>query len=181
MVFKKLKLRSRFILIFLVIGLLPVSILGTIAFLAANNVLNAEIETKFNIFTTEKEKLLETWFDDQQKTISIVGSVQDIYENLVLYYIFRGTSEWLYQNETVVLTLLEKVKNESGFRDLFITNLDAEIISATNEALLNRSLADHDYIQRSLSGEITTSEVFYSEIVGSNIIVISAPIYRDYT
>ena len=117
MVFKKLKLRSRFILIFLVIGLLPVSILGTIAFLAANNVLNAEIETKFNIFTSEKEKLLETWFDDQQKTISIVGSVQDIYENLVLYYIFRGTSEWLYQNETVVLTLLEKVKNESGFRD----------------------------------------------------------------
>ena len=181
MVFNKLNLRSKFILVFLLIGLVPVTILAAIAFVTANNVLNAEIETKFNIFTAEKENLLETWFENQQRTISIIASVQDIYENLNLYYILRGGSEWLYQNETVVLTLLQRIKNESGFRDLFITNLDAEIISTTNEALLDQNVAHRDYIQRSLSGQVTTSEVYYSEMVGSNIIVISAPIYKDYT
>ncbi|HEY8387137.1 MAG TPA: hypothetical protein VIK74_00960, partial [Parasegetibacter sp.] len=181
MIFNKLNLRSKFILIFLLIGLIPVTILAAIAFVAANNVLHAEIETKFNIFTAEKENLLETWFENQQKTISIVASVQDIYENLNLYYIFRGTGEWLYQNETVVLTLLERIKNEKNFRDLFITNLDGVIISTTNEALLDQNVAHRDYIQRSLSGQVTTSEIYYSDLVESNIIVISAPIYRDYT
>lgn len=181
MIFNKLNLRSKFILIFLLIGLIPVTILAAIAFVASNNVLHAEIETKFNIFTAEKENLLETWFENQQKTISIVASVQDIYENLNLYYIFRGTGEWLYQNETVVLTLLERIKNKSNFRDLFITNLDGVIISTTNEALLDQNVAHRDYIQRSLSGQVTTSEIYYSDLVESNIIVISAPIYRDYT
>ena len=178
MVLKKLSLRLRFILTFLFIGLVPVLILTSIAFLSANNVLHAEVESKFNIFTAEKENLLETWFENQQKTISIVASVQDIYENLNLYYIFRGTGEWLYQNETVVLTLLKQIKNESNFRDLFITNLDGVIISTTNEALLDQNVAHRDYIQRSLSGQVTTSEIYYSDLVESNIIVISAPIYK---
>lgn len=178
---KKLTLRSKFILIFLLIGLVPVTILATVALVSANNVLNVEIETKFNIFTTEKEKLLKTWFTEQQKTISLIASVQDIYENLNLYYSLRGGSEWRDQNETVVLPLLQRVKNESGFRDLFITNKNAEIISATNQTHLNPNLANRDYIQRSLRGQVTNSEIHPSELAGNNILAISAPIYKDHT
>lgn len=181
MVFNKLSLRKKFILIFLLIGLLPVSILAAIAFIAANNVLTTEIQAKFDIFAAEKQHLLETWFEEQQKTVSILGSVQDIYENLNLYYILRGGSEWIFQNKTVVLTLLQRVQNESGFRDLFIVNRNADIISATNEILLDQNVAHRDFIQRSLRGEVTTSEIYYSEIIGRNIITISAPIYNDYT
>lgn len=181
MVLKKLSLRLRFILTFLFIGLVPVLILASIAFLSANNVLHAEVESKFNIFTSEKESLLETWFENQQKTLSIISSFKDFYENINFYYFVRGGSEWHYRNETIVTPLLQRIKNEVGFRDVFIINQNAEIISASNEALLNQSVAHRDYIQRSLSGQVTTSEIYYSELVGSNIIVISAPVYNYYT
>ena len=162
------------------IGLIPVTILAAIAFVAANNVPMQKLRPNSTSLLPKKKI---SWRPGLKisKTISIVASVQDIYENLNLYYIFRGTGEWLYQNETVVLTLLERIKNESNFRDLFITNLDGVIISTTNEALLDQNVAHRDYIQRSLSGQVTTSEIYYSDLVESNIIVISAPIYRDYT
>ena len=175
-----LRLRPKLIALFLLIGLLPVLTVNTFTYITTDNMLRKEIGSKFDVFTGEKQHLLETWFDNQQKTVGIIASVQDIYSNLNLYYYFRGGAEWEYQNQTVVSALLQKVKTENNYRDLFIVNDQGEIISATNDRLLNGNLKDRDYIKRSLDGQVTTSEIFYSDLAQSNIIVISAPIYNDY-
>ncbi|NLM36679.1 MAG: methyl-accepting chemotaxis protein, partial [Firmicutes bacterium] len=178
---KKLNLRSKFILIFFLLGLVPVTILGAIALITAGHMRSVEMEAKFNIFTAEKERLLKTWLVEQQKSIRLTASVQDIHESLNLYYISRGGPAWQEQNETVVLPLLQRVKQESGFRVLFITNQNAEIISATDKTHFNLSLANREYIQRSLRGQVINSAFLASELAGSNILAFSAPIYKDQT
>ncbi|HEY8392293.1 MAG TPA: methyl-accepting chemotaxis protein [Capillibacterium sp.] len=175
----KLNLKTKLISYFLLIGVIPLLTSALFSFLAGQNMLEEEIQSKFNIYTSDKQNLLATWFENQQKTINILASTQDVYQTLNLYYIFQGGSEWAFQERTVLLPLLEKIKKENGYRDLFITNEQGVIVSSTNKGLLNQNLDRREYIRRSLRGEVTTSDIFYSELVKSNIVTISAPIYDD--
>ena len=75
----KLKLRAKLILLFFLIGLIPLLITTSIAYQTANQQLSTEINSKFDIYTAEKQNLLETWFENQEKTVRIIASTQDIY------------------------------------------------------------------------------------------------------
>lgn len=175
----KLNLKVKLVFYFLLIGVVPLLCSALLSYLTGQNMLKEEIQSKFNIYTSDKQNLLATWFENQQKTINIIASTQDVYQTLNLYYIFQGGSEWAFQERTVLLPLLEKIKKENGYRDLFIVNEDGIVVSSTDPNLLNQSLANREYIKRSLQGEVTTSDIFYSDLVKRNIVTISAPIYND--
>lgn len=70
---------------------------------------------------------------------------------------------------------LPVVAEIKGYSFIFLTDPTGMVLYDTDGKLTGVNLANRDYIQGSLAGEITHSPMFYSEFVGRNIMVVSAP------
>lgn len=179
MIFNRLKLGSKLIFFFLLVGLVPMLAAAGVAYYLANNTLDSEIKSKLDLYATQKQYLLEEWFQNQRSTVSVIAASRDLYHSLNVYNSSIGGPEWQERNRDILLPFLQKVKQENGYTDVFLTDGTARIISATNDILLNGDLSTREYIKKNFRGEVATSDLFYSDVTKSNIIVVASPIYSE--
>jgi diguanylate cyclase (GGDEF)-like protein/PAS domain S-box-containing protein len=79
-------------------------------------------------------------------------------------------------NSEASLTMLLKLKEESIFDRLFITDLNGIGTYSSGQTI---NISDRDYYQKAISGESGISEALKSKLDDSNVFVVYAPIYRE--
>ena len=171
------------ITLLLLIGLLPMLIALVVSFVVANRVLTDQIETEIMVFYEQQQTILKNWFESQMAVGATIAAASDLYDSLN-YYIddqkltAGGSYLWDIRNGEVLIPFLSKVLAENAFTAIAVANQDGIIISSPNTALQGISLGGRDYFQKAMSGVVNNTEIFYSDLVDAEVILISIPIYQ---
>ena len=60
-----------------------------------------------------------------------------------------------------------------------ITDTQGLVVYSTTKSLFGASLATRDYVRGAIQGQVTTSEIFYSDLINTPIISIGVPVYSQ--
>ena len=176
-IFSNLKLGSKMIAIFLLVGLFPMLLVAVVSYWMAQDNLNDVINGKLQLYVGQKEAQIESWFDSHKKISSVLASSRDIYQSLYIYERSNGGREWQERQANVLEPFCKKVKEENDYSDVFVVNEQGIIISATNKTLVGGDLSTRDYMKEARAGKTATSEMFYSDVAKQNILVVASPVY----
>ena len=178
---KNLKLRSKLIVMFIITGLIPLLFVGGMSYRQAR--LNVEQEAiKGNkIFMNLTVSQLNNFFNEQEDDVKIIGSSSTVYGAInELSTYDKNSTEWDNSYQAID-QFLTKVTDEYGYNCVFLTDNQGEVLYSSNfvEELEGVNLVEKDrgYMQASLEGETNWSELFYSGLTKSNILVLSHPVY----
>jgi len=181
--FNRLKLGPKMIILFLIIGLVPMLVTAFIAYVVANQTLTEEVENQINLFQNQQQTILQNWFEAQRATVVTVAATRDVYESLNYYYKQSEESSmeeaWNTRNAEVLTPFLANLEKDHDFIGMTVIDTQGKVITSPNNALVGISLAERDYFKKAITGSVNISEMFYSDFVQKNIIVMAVPIYSE--
>ncbi|MDZ4133111.1 MAG: HAMP domain-containing protein, partial [Dethiobacteria bacterium] len=187
-----MNLKIKLVLLFLAIGLIPVAVVGLISYTIASNNIEAEVVDKLDLYANIKSQDLQDYFQARVKDGRVIATTRDVYQSL---YILQGgaqqgavigevgdTTDPMWQARVAIMNdLLTTADREYGYEFTFITDSNGICVFSTNPEVLGADLSGRDYIQGSLSGNSTWSELFFSTVINENALVISTPVYSGGT
>ncbi len=179
--FKNLKLNYKLIGLFIITGLIPVLIFGVYSYYEAKANITSEVTRGNTIFFTLIRSELTDFFNERESDASALGNNPVIYKGLLNYNENGEDSvEWQTDYEDIDISLKIATK-EYGYDFIFLSNLQGEVIyaSESKDKLEGSDLSSRDYVQNSLHGTLSWSEIFYSDVVYKNVMVLSAPVFSQ--
>ena len=175
----KLNLKKTLIILFLLVGIVPLVIAGVLLFNNAKGEIETKITNSMEMYGAITERELEDYFDEREgdaKMISLNSEVQSSLEEYESNGLSTDSTSWKINIESLN-SYLPQFVNEYGYSFAFLTNSDGEVIySTTDDVPLGTDLSNRGYINRSFSGELNWSELFYSGVINDNALVVSTPI-----
>ena len=97
--FKRLKLKSKMVALFLAIGLLPMLLMLLLSLLLSSQAIKDGIESQISIFHKQQQTILEDWIESQKNVTVTVAGARDVYDSLTRYY---RNGQWETEEEEQV-------------------------------------------------------------------------------
>lgn len=175
---EKLKLRAKLTALFLIVGLTPIVVISTLAYHNFSENIKTEIFLANQLFATSVENQLENYFVERKNNANVLANTQDVYQSVnVLREANWDTTDPNWQRAHVILNSVSNVVIEQfGYDYIFITNPQGKVIYSTKSEVMGANLADRDYVQKAIKGETNWSQLFFSDVINQNIMVVAAPI-----
>ncbi len=184
---KKLSLKFKLIALFLLVGLVPVIVVGVLAYNRAENEIRNEVFGAIQMYAGITDGQLGDYFAEREGDVTVIATTRDVYQSL---YILQGgthqgntigvpgdLTDPMWQDRVSILnTLAPTVVREYGYAEMFLTDASGQAVYSTSDAILGADLSDRDYIQGSLAGRVSWSELFFSTVTNANALVVSAPV-----
>jgi len=133
----KLKLRSQLLLIFSLIGILPVAIVATISIMKSSSALESDALDQLISSRDVKVNQIESYLSSAKKDISILSTSRDIYELFRALQVYQELEEIFSENDEFGVDNIDyegiwKEKSENllkyvdvlGYRDLLLLSAD---------------------------------------------------------
>ncbi|NLM36698.1 MAG: hypothetical protein GX202_01055, partial [Firmicutes bacterium] len=182
--FNRLKLMPKMVALFLLIGLIPMLVTLAVSFFLAERTLTEAIETEIKIFHGQQQRYLETWFAFQKNLAEAAAATYDVYNSLNHYVDDPWATEneifmWENQNRLILTPFLEGIVERSDFAYVVVANRKGIVISASDRNRLQDDLSGRAYFQKALRGQTNISEIFYSDLLAENCLVIATPVYNN--
>ncbi len=176
---KNLKMRTKLILMSVLIGFLPIGIISFMAFNSANAELQSSVLKSNSIFSALTRDQLGSYFAERRGDGNVLACSESVEGSMeVLTDRTKGKSE----KDTALLELenyLSITLMEYGYGNIFVTDKTGNVLYAVDmkESFEGVNLGHRDYISGALNGVQTWSEAFYSNVIDDNVIVLATPIY----
>ncbi|QMV16738.1 methyl-accepting chemotaxis protein [Vibrio spartinae] len=133
----KLKLRSQLLLIFSLIGILPVAIVATISLMKSTAALESNALDQLISSRDVKANQIESYLDSAEKDISILSNSRDVYELFRALQVYQELEEIVSENDKFGVDNIDykaiwKERSENllkyvdvlGYRDLLLLSAD---------------------------------------------------------
>jgi len=128
--------------------------------------------------TSAKQEASEDEADDEETDADENGQEQE--EQTSIEGAGGDLNHPAWQERAAILDdLMTAAAREYGFAQLFITDTAGRIVYDSLGDIVGADVSGRDYIQGSLAGNATWSELFYSDIIDQNAMVISTPVYSE--
>ncbi|MEW5784988.1 MAG: methyl-accepting chemotaxis protein [Bacillota bacterium] len=174
-----MNLKFRLILIFLLVGIVPIMVVGLLSYnIASQNVEEEEYKAK-GMYVELTEQQLQDCFNEWASDSRVFANTREVYEGLALLRRVGGdtaASEWRAWEENLDQFIPLAVQ-EYGFGFIYLTDPDGICVYDSNDEIEGADLSDRDYVQGSLGGRTTWSELFFSNVINRNALVVSSPVY----
>ncbi|MFW5996285.1 MAG: methyl-accepting chemotaxis protein [Halanaerobiaceae bacterium] len=177
-----LQLKGKLILFFLLIGLIPVLIVGVLSYNNARNEIEDKIFAEMKMYGNISDTQLEDYFAEREGDVEAFATTDNIYQSLNKARELNwetDSEEWLNQVD-------ELDRFAPNFADLydysfaFLTDPDGNVVySTTDEVEIGTDLSDREYVQGASNGEMTWSDLFYSDVIEENSLAISIPVRSE--
>ncbi len=175
----KLNLKKTLIILFLLVGIVPLVIAGVLLFNNAKGEIESKITNSMDLYGTITKGDLEDYFTEREgdaRMLSLNREIQGSLDEFSNNNLSIESTSW-EQNIESLNNYLPQFVDEYGYSFGFITNTDGNVIySTTDEVSLGTDLSGRDYIKRSFSGDLNWSDFFYSGVVNNNVLVVSTPV-----
>ncbi|MDY6854509.1 MAG: response regulator [Thermodesulfobacteriota bacterium] len=176
------KMSNRLIFWFLIIGLLPLSIVTVLHFQYR---IEAIREREFNKLTAIRElkiKNIENWLHEIFSDIKTLTHDPEILSLKGVFDKGRTTRDDDTAIESVRRTLNSFVRNHESYLEIFILNpVSGRIEISTNKAFEGKYRDDNPYYKETLRiRKIYIKDIFYSKNLNISSMTISSPLF-DYT
>ena len=174
----RLSLKVKLIALFLLVGLVPMGVIGLLSYNRAQGEIENEAYMKLALYADIADAQLEDYFAEREGDAVVLANTRDVYQGLNILQEAEGDitdSRWL-QRLDILEGLAAAVAQEYGYSDFFITNTEGLVVFGISDDIWYADLSGRDYVQGSLSGNVTWSELFYSNVIHANCMVVSAPV-----
>jgi len=178
-----MSLKIKLILLFLAVGLIPVAVVGLLSYSIASTNVEEEVSDKVAMYSSIADDALEDYFVERAADGKVLATTRDVYQSLnILREAEWDTSAEEWQERLGIMNdLLRTAHSEYGYGFIFVTDMDGRCVFTTDSAqqVLNADLSGRDYIQSVLTGRVTWSELFFSDVINENCLVVSTPVYSE--
>lgn len=167
----------------LIVGLVPVAVIGVSSYMTASDNIRDEAYAAMDMFSDIKDDELVDYFAEREHDGRVFATNRDVYRSFeVLDELDGGINdpEWS-EHESALDDFLGTAEEEYGFDQIFMTDAEGQIIYDSIDEVVGADVAGRDYIQGALGGDTTWSELFYSDIIHENCMVVSTPVYSGGT
>ncbi len=155
-------LRSKLLWAFLALSLIPITVVGIVAFANSQTMLRKEVETEFTVSTALQAEALRQWFEERKDDIVTLAATDQVRS----------------MQQTAVAETLQKSFEQWGFyQNLFVLTPDGERVFDTSGTTAN--LADREYFKQAMQGQVVHSDILISRASGKPIIVFAGPVVSD--
>lgn len=179
--FSKMNLRIKLLLLFLIIGLIPLAVIGVLSYQSAQDNIRDEIYSGMAMFGTLVDAQIEAFFQEREGDIRVLSTTRDVYQSMnILAETGYNTNSLAWQEREEMLdTLLPEVVEQYGFAFVFLLNPEGRAIYSTHDAIVGAELAQRNYFQQSVAGNLAWDNRFYSDVIHEDAMVISYPIRSE--
>lgn len=178
-----MSLKSRLIVLFLLVGLVPVLVVGILNFYNARQSMEYEVYKAMNMYSQLSGNEIVKYFREREIEARVLASSQDVAQSMNLLRDLdwdTTATEWVNHEDTLT-SYSRNAARELGFVQLFITDLNGEVVFDSVGWLSNSNLSDHAYIRQALGGNASWSDIYYLEELKNNVLILSTPIFDTGT
>ncbi len=176
---RALTLQSKLMVIFIITGLLPMILIGSLSYVQARQEIREETLRKLEMFNRLVNTKFNDYFSNKNTYVKAVGGNARIQKALETRASTHSKSaDW--QNAYEQLSpLMEGYRTDFGFDGLVVADVDGEIVYGTGAYgdTEGASIAERAYFKTALSGRQNVSAFMYSDIIDSYFVLISTPVY----
>jgi signal transduction histidine kinase len=169
-----MKIRSKLIVYFLVISLIPLIIIGIFNYISAEQLLKKEILNKLENIATLGEKNTEDVIAENLEKIKLISTNLQLKIELDKYNnnIDRNKSQVSMNN------IINPIKSTNkNFEDIFILDLTGTIVASTNNSAIGKNHAnDKLFIQGKLQNDVS---IFFKDKNNKIKLYVGSPIIYD--
>ncbi len=190
---RNLKIGPKLILMFLLVGLIPMLLASTSNYLQTSKTIDDDVKSKLEAIMTIKRHQIESWFEERYGDVTVLAAFHDISEALQTYeHAFKngGVEGELYQKaDTTFKDLLSHYEKEYGYYDLFLITAEGDVVfTVEHEADFASNLLKGQYrgsglaktFKNAMSGEILLTDFeSYAPSNGVAASFIAAPILKN--
>src|SRR5919106_4590471 len=127
-----MKIRTKLIIIFLLISLIPITIFGTLNYLNTEYTVTKETLNNLETLATLQEKNIQNLVDQNLEKLNLVSSRLQLKVELDKYNNNKGNKT---QSQQFITRIINPVKSESkSFEDIYILSPMGRIVASTNNA-----------------------------------------------
>ena len=177
--FKKMSLKIKLITLFLLIGLVPVMVISLLAYHSTTEQLREEAFSQMQMFGDLASHQIGEYIEGKEAELEVLAGTRDVYHSLNILREIGGDftdPRWL-ERQALLESLSAAALQKFGIETFLITSTDSGAIYCTDENVAaGHDFSDRDYVQGALAGNITWSEIFYSDIYQGNAQAVSMPI-----
>ena len=169
-----MKIRSKLIVYFLVISLIPLIIIGIFNYISAEQLLKKEILNKLENIATLGEKNIENVIEENLEKIKLISTNLQLKIELDKYNnnIDRNKSQVSMNN--IINPIKSAIKN---FDDISIRDLTGTIVASTNKSAIGKNHAnDKLFIQGKLQNDVS---IFFKDKNNKIKLYVGSPIIYD--
>ncbi len=170
-------LMARLVGYFLLLSLPAVGLVGYMAYFQATDTLKQSVFERLNAVATLKEDGLNRWVDDQRRDVVFIAWLPEV-RTQAGSLLSHEESEPEYQAAYALLSEYLKfvVTSTSDSEELFILDLNGNVVLSTDKAREGQSRADDTYFNQGKSSTYVQN-VYPSRLTGKPTITIATPLF----
>ena len=175
---KNLSLKVKFIAMFLAIGLVPLIAVSLISYNTSSNNIRDEVNKSLDMFAGLINSQMDDYFTEREGDVQVFAASSNVIDALSALRAAGGdeTSEGWLSRKAILDRYTQIVKEEYDFIFVYVADTNGRAVYSSNPAYEGTDFSNRVNIQGALRGDIAWSELMYSDVVGENVINISAPI-----
>jgi methyl-accepting chemotaxis protein len=176
-----MSLKVKMIVFFLLVGLVPLAGIGVLSYNMASQNIEDEVYKSLDMFSDLTKSQFSDFFQERIGDGRVLATTRDVYQSMNILNEIGGdrtAPEW--QARVAILdTLIPAVAREYGFTQIMIADTTGTIVYDSRKESEGLDLSGRAYMQGSLGGRATWSELFYSDVINEIVMIISTPIYSQ--
>lgn len=162
---KKLGFKAKLFLFSILIGLVPLLTVALISVKNSSKALEDSIYRGNAVFLNNTIITINNYFKERSGDVEVIGKSENVRETLLYDY-----DETVKENTN---KFLNAIAEAYGYSFIFVTNTNGDILSANKKALLGVNIKGRDYVEKALTGKDNWTDLFYSNVVNKNVLVLS--------
>jgi signal transduction histidine kinase len=165
-------IRTKLIIIFLIISIVPLTIFGTLNYLNTEQALTKETLNKLETLATLQEKNIQNLVDQNLEKLNLVSSRLQLKVELDKY---NNNNRNKTQSQQFITRIINPVKSESkSFEEIYILSPMGQIVASTNNASIGRDHStDEFFIKGSKQNDVT---IFFKDPQGNLRVYLTGPL-----
>ncbi len=175
--FKRLRIGTKLLAVFLLVGLIPLAGIGVFSYLQFQRNMREQVMMTHAAVATVTKGQIEDWFKETRKDAGVLSITGDICQSLEVLRDAgwdRNDEQWVARRQQVVEVFADRVLREYGYGAMFLADPAGRVVFSTDSQIQEQDLSTRDYIRGALAGRITASELFYSEIIQDDCVVVAS-------
>lgn len=178
---KKASLKSKFILIFLLVGLIPVTAVTLFAYYQSKGNLEAESYQALKVFEGQVGSRIEAYFSGRESNVQAFAASSDALDALHALRQAGGNMQnqtWLAEKAHLD-RYVQTLKKGYGYLAAYLTDQNGKVVYSSVAGFEGRDLSGQEYIKGALTGQLKWSPLYHSDVMRQNIMAVTAPVRTD--
>jgi len=162
------RIRTKLLVIFLIFGLVPTSVLGLVSFNAFRNTITEQATAALLGHSVSTSLAIDQYLSDRRDDIVGISKLVDVSNAAV------NPNDRLMQ--TLALQTLRALASRTDYEIVSIAAANGQVIVSTHEAQINANIASQRYFIEAFRGSVFISDPAVSPITNRPAIFFSAPV-----